>query len=141
MILTVGLALGACSTGYQDLQGGGLFDGITTERVTSNTFHIVARGNASTNPDTVHDYMMFKAAETTQYAGGTHFVVIVGPESGTAPTTTAALPSQTRLRPDSYFRILTLEPGASPPDGAFSADDVIHVVGARVRPRRELAEH
>jgi hypothetical protein len=94
-----------------------------------------------------------KAAETTRQAGGTHFVIIsAGDASSTGQVTT---PGQAQtsfagntayttytpgmvhqyIRPgqDVYIRVLSVPVGQPPPQGAFSADEVIRFVGSRVQ--------
>src|SRR6185503_20266800 len=72
-ILLMSITLTACSTRYQHM---GFAGGVSAERMTADTFRIVARGNGYTDATTIQDYALLKAAETTVAAGGTHFVVV-----------------------------------------------------------------
>ncbi|QHP70020.1 hypothetical protein EI171_23625 [Bradyrhizobium sp. LCT2] len=58
------LALGGCGTKYQEIG----FTGDAAQQMTANTWLIQSRGNAYTNTATVQDYLLLKAAETTQAA-------------------------------------------------------------------------
>src|SRR5262245_13930828 len=86
--LLLALALTGCSTPYQgpDYMG----DGVSAQRITSNTFKIVVHGNAITSGLATQDYTALKAAETTKQAGGTHFVFITAADAASeGPITTA----------------------------------------------------
>ena len=138
-----------CATKYQDMGFGG---GVAAYRVTSDTWRIEARGNGYTARNTVQDYALLKAAETTKAAGGTHFMVM---EQGDASTTAAIVNPgtvQTRytgynaystylpatvtpiFKPgkDTIIKVLTVQAGQQPPPGAISADEILNFVGSRV---------
>lgn len=131
--------LGGCATKYQEMRFSG---GVTAQQVTADTWRIQARGNGYTNAATVQDYVILKAAETTQAAGGTHFQIIsaadasrsatiVSPGTSTtsfvgnqAFTTTSPGSVDTVIKPgqDVYVRVLKLPPGPTR-QGAYSAPE------------------
>jgi hypothetical protein len=112
-----------------------------------------ARGNAYTNAATVQDYVLLKAAETAQGAGGTHFQIVsaadasrastfVTPGSSTttfagnqAFTTTSPGSVDTVIKPgqDVYVRVLKLPPNTPPAPGLYSAAEIIQFVGSRIQ--------
>src|SRR5690348_13073937 len=122
------LVLAGCGTRYQEM---GFTGGVAAERVTADTWRIKARGNAYTDETTVQDYVMLKAAETTQAAGGTHFLIVGANDAtkneeivfgghanttvvGNQAFTTYSPPSVSNLiKPgqDVYIRVLKLAPG------------------------------
>ena len=53
--------LSGCATPYQDM---GLRGGVEAQRMTVDTYRIIARGNGYTGGTTIQDYTMLKAAET-----------------------------------------------------------------------------
>src|SRR5215467_11206208 len=67
------LALGGCATPYQEM---GFTGGVAAQRMTADTYRIVARGNAYTGGTAIQDYTLLKAAETTKQAGASHFAII-----------------------------------------------------------------
>ncbi|WP_457488951.1 CC0125/CC1285 family lipoprotein [Tardiphaga sp. P5_C10] len=139
------LLLAGCGTRYQEM---GFTGGVAAEQITADTWRIKARGNAYTASETVQDYVLLKAAETTQAAGGTHFQlisstdasrtgVIVTPGQSTttfsgnqAFTTTSPASASEFIKPgqDTYIRVLR---GAQP--AAISAAEIIQFTGARVK--------
>jgi hypothetical protein len=139
-------SLGACSTPYQSI---GFSGGVDAQQVTANTFRIVARGNAYTSGTTIQDYTLLKAAETTQRAGATHFMVIsasdasrVSYTSGSATThygggmaMTSYDPPEKYVKPgqDTYIRVVSIPAGQPAPPGTFAADEIVRYVGARVK--------
>jgi hypothetical protein len=148
-IVALCVALGGCATKYQEM---GFTGGVAAEQITADTWRVRARGNAYTDATTVQDYVLLKAAETTQAAGGSHFQIIsaadasraetiVTPGSSTtnvvghqAFTTTSPGSVDTVIKPgqDVYIRILKTAPGASTP-GVYSASEIIQFTGARVK--------
>lgn len=139
-----------CATKYQDM---GFTGGVAAEQITADTWRIRARGNAYTGSSTVQDYVLLKAAETTQQSGATHFQIIsaadasrastfVSPGTSTttvvgrqAFTTTSPASVDTVIKPgeDVYIRTLKqLPPGPLPP-GTYSAAEIIQFVGSRVK--------
>jgi hypothetical protein len=150
VFLIVVLAVAACSTKYQDM---GFSGGVAAQQMTANTFRIVARGNGYTSSNTVKDYMVLKAAETTKQMGGTHFLVVSAGDAsrtnyvataGHARTTVVGNTAHTSYTPgsvygifkpgqDAFIRVLAVPNGSTPPPGAISADEIIQFVGARVR--------
>ncbi|MHB0772309.1 CC0125/CC1285 family lipoprotein [Bradyrhizobium sp. 1.29L] len=152
VIAGVCLALGGCGTKYQEM---GFTGGVAAQQMTADTWRIQSRGNAYTNSATVQDYVLLKAAETAQAAGGTHFQIISAADASRASTivspgtsnttfvgnqaftTTSPGSVDTVIRPgqDVYVRVLKLPPGPTP-QGVYSAQEIIQFVGSRVeRPR------
>ena len=143
------VALGGCATKYQEM---GFSGGVAAQQITADTWRIQSRGNAYTGAATVQDYVLLKAAETTQSAGGTHFQIVSAADAsrastivtpGSSSTTfvgnqafTSTLPSSvdTVIKPgqDVYIRVLKLPAGA-PTQGAFSAAEIIQFTGPRVQ--------
>src|SRR5215471_8220818 len=72
-IVALCAALVGCATKYQEMSFTG---GVAAEQITADTWRIRARGNAYTNSSTVQDYVLLKAAETTQAAAGTYFQIV-----------------------------------------------------------------
>jgi len=71
-------------------------DGVSAQRITSNTFKIVVHGNAITSGLATQDYTALKAAETAKQAGGTHFVFISATDaSSEGPVTTGGKAKKT----------------------------------------------
>jgi hypothetical protein len=149
-LTTVALSLMGCATRYQEM---GLAGGVTAEQLTADTWRIVARGNAYTGGTRVQDFVLLKAAETTRAAGGKYFVIsasqdasrrdtMVSPPS--AETTFVGNSAYTTFKPesvntyvhpgqDTYIQVLRLPPGAQPPPGALSADEIIQYIGPRLK--------
>src|SRR5215475_9325180 len=131
-VVVLCVALSGCATKYQEM---GFTGGVAAQQITADTWRIQARGNAYTGAATVQDYVLLKAAETTQMAGGTHFQninatdasrtsTIVTPGSSTTTLVghqafTTATPGSvdTVIKPgqDVYIRVAKLAPGPTPP--------------------------
>lgn len=144
------ILVGGCATPYQDM---GFSGGVEAQRMTADTYRIVARGNGYTSGTTIQDYTMLKAAETTKQAGGTHFAIISASNASRAGTIVTPGQAQTSVigntafttyspamaynyvKPgqDTYIRIFTISPGRQPPQGLFSADEIIQFVGSRIK--------
>jgi hypothetical protein len=142
-------ALGGCATKYQEM---GFTGGVAAQQITSDTWRIQSRGNAYTGGSTVQDFVLLKAAETTQAAGGTHFQIISAADASRASTlvtpgssTTTFVGNQaftntspgsvdTVIKPgqDVYIRILKLPAGAAA-QGVYSAAEIIRFTGPRVQ--------
>ena len=58
--LAMCLVLAGCATKYQEM---GFTGGVAAERITADTYRIVARGNGYTGNTTIQDYALLKAAE------------------------------------------------------------------------------
>jgi len=149
-VAVLALSLGACSTKYQDM---GFTGGVAAEQITADTWRIIARGNAYTGGTRIQDFILLKAAETTKAAGGTHFVIsgsqdasrqgaITTPATaqttfsgGSAFTTFSPGSVYTYVKPgqDAYVRVLSIPPGAQPPPGVLSADEIIRFIGPRLQ--------
>lgn len=150
LVLALVLVTVGCSTKYQDM---GLTGGVAAQQMTASTFRITARGNGYTSSTTIEDYMVLKAAETTKQVGGTHFLIVSAADASRtnyiatasqARTTVVGNSAYTTYTPgsvygvfkpgqDAYIRVVTVSPGAPPPQGAISADEVIQFVGSRVK--------
>lgn len=151
-VVVVCATLAGCGTKYQEM---GFTGGVAAQQMTADTWRIQARGNSYTNAATVQDYVLLKAAETTQAAGGTHFQIISAADASRASTfvspgtsTTTVIGNQafttttpgsvdTVIKPgqDVYVRVLKLPPGPAP-QGVYSASEIIQFVGSRVeRPK------
>ena len=149
IVLALCLFLAGCATKYQDM---GFTGGVKAERITTDTYRIVARGNGYTDKTTIQDYVLLKAAETTVAAGCTHFGLISSADAsrvgsittpGTAQTSiygrtafTTYTPGSTTsfIKPgeDAYIRVLKLAPGQQV-QGAMSAAEIIQFIGPRVQ--------
>jgi hypothetical protein len=143
------VALCGCATKYQEM---GFSGGVAAQQITADTFRIQARGNAYTNSAMVQDYVLLKAAETTQANGATYFQIVsaadasrastfVTPGSSTttlvgntAFTTTSPGSVDTVIKPgqDVYVRVLKTAPNVPTP-GVYSAAEIIQFIGPRVQ--------
>jgi hypothetical protein len=83
IIFALCAVLGGCATKYQEM---GFTGGVAAQQVTADTWRIQSRGNAYTGASTVQDYVLLKAAETTQAAGGTHFQIVSAADASRAST-------------------------------------------------------
>jgi hypothetical protein len=135
----------------------GFRGGVEAQRMTADTYRIVARGNAYTAGTAIQDYTLLKAAEATKAAGATHFAVIsasdasrtgaiatpgqiqtsaVGNGGFYSANTTYTPPMYHRyIKPgqDTYIRVFTISPSQKVPQGVLSADEIIQYVGSRVK--------
>ena len=141
------LVVTGCSTPYQSM---GFRGGVEAQQITSDTYRIVARGNAYTSPTQIQDYTLLRAAETTVASGSTHFLIITGSDASRANVVTSpgfattSVVGQTAIttwtpgsadlviRPGSDTIIRVLPPGPPVP-GAIDAQEVVRFVGTRVR--------
>jgi hypothetical protein len=148
-IVVLCAALGGCATKYQEM---GFSGGVAAEQITADTWRIRARGNAYTNSTTVQDYVLLKAAETTQAAGAAYFQIVSAADASrastfvtsgtsttnfvgnTAFTTTSPGSVDTVIKPgqDVYVRILKSAP-SGPTPGVYAAAEIIQFVGPRVQ--------
>jgi hypothetical protein len=115
-LLFVLLLLTCCATPYQDM---GLGGGVDAQKLSSDTYKIMAYGNALATPVLIRDYAMRKAAETTRQAGNSHFVILRQQYVGIG-----RFPGE-----ELEIRVLTVSPGKPAPRGAFSANEVIKSLG------------
>jgi hypothetical protein len=142
-------ALGGCATKYQEM---GFTGGVAAQQITADTWRILSRGNAYTASTTVQDYVLLKAAETTQAAGGGYFQIVSAGDASRASTfvtpgtsTTTVVGNQafttsspgsvdTVIKPgqDVYIRVLKTAPNVPTP-GVYSAAEIIQFVGSRVQ--------
>lgn len=63
----------ACSTPYQER---GLFGGVSATQIDETTLRVTGRGNAYTDPATIQDYVLLKAAEETVAHGYDMFLIV-----------------------------------------------------------------
>lgn len=122
--------------------------GVEARQMTGDVWSISARGNAYTSTETIVDYVLLKAAETTIAAGGTHFIVLDVQDSTRVGTGYTPVTANTTgygnyatttfyggnaypiVRPGQSLLIRVL---SSPAAGAFDAAEIIAIIGARVR--------
>jgi hypothetical protein len=71
--LALSVLLCGCATKYQEM---GFMGGVEATQIDGNTFRVTAKGNGYTRGETIKDYALMKAAETTLGAGCDYFVVI-----------------------------------------------------------------
>jgi hypothetical protein len=136
-----------CTTRYQEM---GYTGGVTADQMTADTWRIVARGNAYTSKNTVQDYVLLKAAETTRDAGGSYFQVLSSGDAsnastlvtpGSSTTTVAGRGATTTTSPGSfnmvirpgqevYIRVLQAAP-IVPTAYVFSAAEIIQAISPR----------
>jgi hypothetical protein len=74
LVLAAGLSGCVTPTPYQPAPPRGF--GYAEERLDSNKYRVMFRGNALTTRETVEDYLLYRAAELTMQNGFTHFIVI-----------------------------------------------------------------
>jgi hypothetical protein len=145
------LQLAACATAYGPM---GLTGGVEAQQIGADTYRIIARGNGYTDPETIQDYVLLKAAETTIAAGKAYFVVVsagdttrteFGQTPGTIQTNVIGTTAFSTYNPgvaysivkpgqDAYIRIL--DSSQVPPQGAFSAEEIMTYVGSRVQRKK-----
>lgn len=115
--------------------------GVSAAPITNNAYRISARGNGFTDPPTVQDYSLLKAAEVTLQSGHTHFIVVdssnattrdFGQTPGTFQTNVIGSTAYTTYNPgvtydivkpgqDLLIQVGTPAAGQAPPLGAFPA--------------------
>src|SRR5689334_2697964 len=102
LVVAVPMLLAGCATPYQER---GFVGGVQAEQTTATCYRIVSRGNGYTARTDVQDYVLLKAAETTQQAGYTHFALVSAADAsqvsydtaygrGWASTTTSIKPGE-----------------------------------------------
>ncbi len=137
------LALAACATRYQEM---GATGGVTAAPITDDLVRISARGNLYTDTNTLQDFVLFKAAETTIAAGRTHFVVVGKEGSGGRGglTSPAALGGGERIgtglltpikrdpREDLMIRLLPKDADPEERAQALDARQIVANVGPRL---------
>ena len=69
----VAVSVGGCATPYQEL---GFTGGVRATRLDETTVQVQAHGNGFTNPDTVAQYVIRKAAEETVADGYDLFLIV-----------------------------------------------------------------
>lgn len=132
-LMLLSLLLAGCVTPYQET---GFLGGVEAHKLGPGTYRILAKGNGYSTGALMHDYAMLKAAETTRDAGGTYFVI----ENREDTTAVSYVPMQygaVRVSAPGKqldIRVYTVAPGKPPPPTAYSVDEIVKSVGARVKP-------
>jgi hypothetical protein len=88
----------------------GFTGGVAAQQMTADTFRISARGNGYTSSNTIQDYMVLKAAETTKQAGGSYFVIVSAADASRSNYITTAGHSQTSVIGNTAYT--TYSPGS-----------------------------
>ena len=140
----------ACATRYGDM---GLLGGVASAPITDDTYRITAQGNGYTDPTTIQDYSLLKAAEVTLAAGKTYFQIMNGADRtqnieaqtpGTISTHfygTSAFStyspgfSYNIVKPgeDLIIRVFTPAKGEALPPNSFPAQQVYDNINPRVK--------
>jgi hypothetical protein len=152
-LFALALMTAGCSTPYQET---GLMGGVSATQIDSNTFRVMARGNAFTSIDAIQNYALLKSAETTLAAGDDFFIILsaddrsrvnyfTSPGTATSNTsffgstattnTTYTPPTSTPIfKPGQALMIKTFK-GQKPANdpSAFDAQEVVKYIGASVR--------
>lgn len=71
-VAALAIGLLGCSTPYQEM---GLTGGVSATQIDATTFRISGRGNGFTDPSTIQNYILLKAADVTLAAGYDVFVI------------------------------------------------------------------
>ena len=147
------LLLAACRTPYQDM---GFLGGVDATQIDSSTFRISAKGNAYTRSETIQDFAMMKAAETTLGSGNDYFVILGAQDMtrqetsvtpGTSTSTTSFSGGVARTETDysgpqisQYVKpgqnlMIKVFKGRKPQDNpaAFDAREVITFLGPKIK--------
>jgi hypothetical protein len=153
-VVATAATLSGCQTQYQEM---GATGGVTAAPITNDTYRISSRGNGFTDPTTIQDYSLLKAAEVTLASGGTHFLVVtandatnrsVGTTPGTFQTNVYGNTAFTTYNPgvtydivkpgqDLIVQVLKLPGGTASPPGSFDAQQVYNNISPRViRPKK-----
>lgn len=132
----------------------GLMGGVAAAPIANDTYRISASGNGYTDPTTIQDFALLKAAETTLEAGKTHFT-IVGDRDATSTTTQNTGGSFNNygggfvsynpginynvVKPgqDLMIRVWTPGPKDMMPPNTFSAQEVFNNINPRVKRSKE----
>lgn len=133
-IVVCAVLAGGCAQGpgALDLVTGGI--GLSNEdasgQVVGRLYRISVPRSKLEDTAAIEDYALFKAAEATKRAGGTHFLVVRGAEETAGLTPQAAL-----LAPGAdyviYFRVLEVEPAGPVSASALSVDEILLFYGKR----------
>jgi hypothetical protein len=144
-------ALCSCQTPYREIDA--MAYGVKAEALTFNTYRIIGRGSNFDQKNTIIDYALLKAAETTVSRNGTHFIIAsiadvsqvsYGQTAGFANTTFGRSGMSTIYTPgmlyssqfpgvDMIIQIGHVPRGQAVPAGAISAQDIIMAIGPRVK--------
>jgi hypothetical protein len=139
------VSLAACQTPYQEM---GYEGGVAAVPITNNTYRISARGNGFTDPTTVQDYVLLKAAEVTLASGNSYFTIVnnrdatsssVGQTAGTFQTSVIGNTAFTTYNPGMTYNIvkpgedLLIQVSTSAMPGAFPAQEVFNNINPRVQ--------
>lgn len=147
-VVMLSAMLAGCQTQYQEM---GATGGVSAMPITSDTYRIVSRGNGYTDPTTVQDYSLLKAAETTLSTGNTHFLMLSGNDTtrnevgqtagymqtnvygNTAYSTYTPGMTYNIVKPGQDLIVRLFNSGKGPvPQGAFAAQDVYNNISPRV---------
>jgi hypothetical protein len=112
ILVTASLACSGCvdPRAYQPMPYQHMaYSGISDQQLTADTWHIVARGNGYTHSERIHYYALLRAAEVTNVAGHTHFVIIGGEDATRLQQ--GQLPSQTDVQRVGNYVTVTETPG------------------------------
>jgi hypothetical protein len=131
-ILVIALVLAGCATPYQET---GILGSVTANRTGGDTYRISARANAYTDPGSVKDFVLLKAAETARQNGATHFAVLDRDDVTRRSYAVAGNVGVPLSFPaeDIEIRLFSLKPGQKAAPDTYVAEDVIRHVGPRVR--------
>lgn len=88
----------------------GFTGGVAAQQITADIWRIQSRGNAYTASSTVQDYVLLKAAETTQAAGGAYFQIVSAGDASRASTFVSPGTSTTTVVGNQAFT--TTSPGS-----------------------------
>jgi hypothetical protein len=129
-ILALALPLGLASCVAPD-RPRVLLGGVEAQQIGGRTWLLLRRHNDFPSAAVFGDFVLLQAAQTTIAHGGTHFIVLPAtPSEASWPA--AVWPFAPALTPIEDIRIVTVRPGARPPDGALDANYVLRSVRARL---------
>src|SRR5438874_1599766 len=72
-LFALGIGLCGCATPYQEI---GLTGGVSATQIDETTLRISGRGNGFTDPATIQNYVLLKAAEETKRRGFDGFAIL-----------------------------------------------------------------
>ncbi len=152
--------LGGCATSYQENDP--FWGGVSATPMGADTYRVASELNAFSGAQTVHDYLMLRAAETAQAQGAVGFQIfelrdasvrvnltsggtsvttaqVTGTRntvSGAAVTTSTGPSTQEIIRPGGVMMIKLVREPVIPGLDFVRARDIIETVGRRVKGRR-----
>ncbi len=126
-ILLVAL-LSACATPYGGL---GLLGGVEATLTSKDTYKIRAGGNSWTDVNTMKDFALLKAAETTLAANATHFEILSTTDKTEQTPVYASGVFMTMKKPGVEMLIRThVAPGAP---NAHDARQIVQTLGPKLK--------